>query len=345
MPTLKRLHRQAKSRRQGRPAFTLLELIVVLLVLGILAAIAVPTFNTVKENSVKRAAQTTLEAIDRNGEAIAISDPDLSDAQVASAALDEIDTPEGMTITSDGEEVTVELTRGSISASGTVTFSNGVGTIVAATTGSGSSSTTSTTAASTTTTTTVALTCATGGTCVVGDTGPGGGIVFYVHSSGTFTSTGSDCGSNCNYLEAAPNNWNGADPARAWSGNTNTLVGTNTGLGTGYQNTSLAFTQNSTADRAITLAWNYSNNSKTDWHLPSRDELKELYKYARQQTTGNTLVACTGSGSLRTGFAVAFYWSSSEGSASNAWHQDFNFGNQFNDPKVLLSLVRPVRAF
>lgn len=48
MFTLKRLHDKAKSRRDGRPAFTLLELIVVLLVLGILAAIAVPTFNRVK---------------------------------------------------------------------------------------------------------------------------------------------------------------------------------------------------------------------------------------------------------------------------------------------------------
>ena len=53
------------------------------------------------------------------------------------------------------------------------------------------------------TTTTVALTCATGGTCDVGDTGPGGGIVFYV-SATNFASTGSDCNTACKYLEAAP---------------------------------------------------------------------------------------------------------------------------------------------
>jgi len=157
MSTLKRLHRQAKNRRSGRPAFTLLELIVVLLVLGILAAIAVPTFNRVKENSVERAAQTTLEAIDRNGEAIAFSDPGLSDAAVAAAALAEVSAPEGMTITrntsGDGKEVTVEYTNGGIVASGKVAFADGVGTITPAAVSGGSSGTTSTTAAPTTTTT------------------------------------------------------------------------------------------------------------------------------------------------------------------------------------------------
>jgi prepilin-type N-terminal cleavage/methylation domain-containing protein len=158
MSTLKRFQAQARARRQGKPAFTLLELIVVLLVLGILAAIAVPTFNRVKENSVARVAQTTLEAIDRNGEAIAISDRDMSDEQVAAAAVAEMDPKPGMTIMRDGAEITVQNESGSILASGTVTFSGGVGTIVPATVGgsggsSGSSSTTSTTVAPTTTTT------------------------------------------------------------------------------------------------------------------------------------------------------------------------------------------------
>lgn len=154
MSTLKQLHRQAKSRRSGRPAFTLLELIVVLLVLGILAAIAVPTFNRVKENSVKSVAQTTLEAIDRNGEAIAFSDQDLSDEQVATLTVAEVSAPDGMTIGRVGAVITVTHENGSIAASGTVTFSGGVGTIVdAAISGGGSSSTTSTTAAPTTTTT------------------------------------------------------------------------------------------------------------------------------------------------------------------------------------------------
>ena len=42
-------------------------------------------------------------------------------------------------------------------------------------------------------------TCATGGACIVGDTGPGGGKVFYVHDDADdlFTSTGSDCNTSC----------------------------------------------------------------------------------------------------------------------------------------------------
>lgn len=69
-----------------KKAFTLLELIVVLLVLGILAAIAVPTFNTVKSNSAKRSAQTTAEGIARNADAIAASSA--SGAAVTGANLD-----------------------------------------------------------------------------------------------------------------------------------------------------------------------------------------------------------------------------------------------------------------
>jgi MSHA pilin protein MshA len=73
-----------------KKAFTLLELIVVLLVLGILAAIAVPTFATVKENAAERTFQATADAIARNAAAIAASsndgDNDVSGADITAAA-------------------------------------------------------------------------------------------------------------------------------------------------------------------------------------------------------------------------------------------------------------------
>ena len=62
-------------------------------------------------------------------------------------------------------------------------------------------------------------------TCEVGDTGPGGGKVFYV-SQYPFPSPGSACNtagaggtSICTVLQAAPAGWNGAggDPLRGWS--------------------------------------------------------------------------------------------------------------------------------
>jgi type IV pilus assembly protein PilA len=142
MSTLKNLHRQAKARRDGKPAFTLLELIVVLLVLGILAAIAVPTFNRVKENSVVRVAQTTLEAAARNGEAIAKSDGDATDEQIATLVESEFTAGSGLTVSVNGDTITVSQSNGSATASGSVEFNNGVPTITNATISGGGSPTT-----------------------------------------------------------------------------------------------------------------------------------------------------------------------------------------------------------
>lgn len=174
----------------------------------------------------------------------------------------------------------------------------------------------------------------------VGDTGPGGGIVFYVASS-NFTSTGSDCGTSCKYLEAAPTDISGT---YGWCSNTGSSLNvTATGIGTGMANTTTADT--TCTSGAIQQAADYTNNSKTDWHLSSKDELNELCKYARTQTTGDTSVVCANSGSLRTGFAAGYYWSSSEVSASNAWGQYFDLGNQSSGGKTSVDQVRPVRAF
>ena len=89
-----------------------------------------------------------------------------------------------------------------------------------------------------------------------------------------------------------------------------------------------------------------NNNSKSDWHLPSKDELNELCKYARNtgQAAGGA-VLCVG-GSLRAGFAAWRYWSSSESELpAIAWYQWFNSGGQTDNNKTFTSNVRPVRAF
>jgi len=198
-----------------------------------------------------------------------------------------------------------------------------------------------------TTTTTVPLSCAAGGVCAVGDTGPGGGIVFYVASS-NFTSTGSDCGTTCRYLEVAPD---ASEDTRTWATGANqsaAVTGADaTGIGSGYQNTVDVNAQagNVAATSAAVYAFDYTNNSKTDWHLPSQDELNELCKYARNtgQAAGAATV-CAG-GSLRAGFSGVAYWSSSEYSATLAWYQDFDNGTQANANKVNTARVRPVRAF
>ncbi len=188
-----------------------------------------------------------------------------------------------------------------------------------------------------------------------GDDGPGGGIVFYV-SVEPFV-----CGSElqfwCRYLEAAPNTWypdgsGSADPALVWSGNTSTSVTTGTAIGTGYSNTLAIVGQSgggSTADRAATASRAYRGGGKSDWFLPSKDELNELCKYANTQTTG-TATPCS-NGTQRVGFTFGgvAYWSSSEAAADYAadYVQNHYFANwgQGDNFKSSSSLVRPVRAF
>ena len=179
---------------------------------------------------------------------------------------------------------------------------------------------------------TAAATCATGGACIVGNTGPGGGIVFYVHASGTFA-CGATLASTCKYLEAAPtsgtNLW--TDATYVWSGNTQVAIGANargTAIGTGYKNTE-AKGWTGTLDAGV-AARNYRGpNNLSDWYLPSKDEVAQLYA---QRTT----VILSSS---------RIYWSSSEIDATNAWWVSTTGGIDQYSKGSTGGSVRPVRAF
>jgi len=220
-------------------------------------------------------------------------------------------------------------------------------------------------------------TCANGlATCVVGDTGPGGGLVFYIDST-----------SGLRY-EMAPKNWgvSGAiDPTAKWITNAAKCYGS--GSSTADQNcqrnnvypetTSGAQTASTNAAEAIGMgsantdaiiarmdAGNQLANAyaaglasayagvdglTTGWFLPSTDELNEMCKYSRNPESPP--VKCTGSQNVAFaagtyGFASANYWSSSQVAASEAWYQNFGSGQRFTGSKTNGSLsVRPVRAF
>ncbi len=75
-----------------------------------------------------------------------------------------------------------------------------------------------------------------------------------------------------------------------------------------------------------------------DWYLPSKEELDLMYQ--NKATIDATAGVNGGSG-----FASAYYWSSTEGDNSNAWGQDFGNGNQGNGSKNNALRVRAVRAF
>jgi len=198
----------------------------------------------------------------------------------------------------------------------------------------------------TATVTLAALTCATGGTCSVGDTGPGGGKIFY--KATTPFACGPTRSATCTYLEAAPALWFAglADPTRTWAKATlqNTDVNnatspetaTATAIGWGYRNTRAIILQGNsvTATSAAALAdlhtVTVSGVVYDDWFLPSKDELAQLY--SQKATVGD--------------FVAGFYWSSSETSAGSAWSQLFTDGRQFSVyDKVNPKSVRPVRAF
>jgi len=210
-----------------------------------------------------------------------------------------------------------------------------------------------------------APTCATGGACVVGNTGPGGGIVYYVNTAGF--ACGPTLAATCKYLEVAPSGWNtGADPAKPWAVTANQSTGvtditdeasvnnSSTGIGLGYKNSLAVVAQNgaynaTSNNYAAGAARAYAGNSKSDWYLPTTAELNLLCQWGRNVTqvvgtacTGGTLNTGTGASG---GFVDSNYWSSSVGAASIAWYQLFNFGNQSGYFKGSTLFVRPVRAF
>jgi hypothetical protein len=162
----------------------------------------------------------------------------------------------------------------------------------------------------------------------LGDTGPGGGKIFYVSKTG-FTMT--DNNQLCHYLEAASSDqgslvWG----STATHTTTTNIVGTGTAIGTGRKNTALILATDSDAP-AAKACHEYTGGGKSDWFLPSKDELNELYK--NRTSIGN--------------LESFFYWSSSQGSpADTSWRQNFSNGDQdSNFGKGSAYSVRAVRAF
>ena len=172
----------------------------------------------------------------------------------------------------------------------------------------------------------------------IGDTGPAGGIIIYRDPAG-FTVQGygnpSDEGYfapyTAYYLEAAPEN--AAASTMGWS-NSYVLIPnlsqttsdtTDWAIGRGRKNTAIiaaAHPDDTTANNAAKAAAAYSGGGKDDWFLPSKEELNQMYIQI-----------------------ITVGWSSSQGSYSNAWLQDFGNGNHGNYSKNLSFNVRAVRAF
>ena len=138
-------------------------------------------------------------------------------------------------------------------------------------------------------------TCANGGACTEGETGPGGGIVFKVIGN--------------TYYEAAPKTWYTAVTYNGGSYSNSNVVycanssnikidpynppsnTSNTGWGGGKVNTD-AF-RDYCAKGAIGLVGTYAGGSKTDWYIPNATEMSGLQTYWYNRSALSTQFAST----------------------------------------------------
>jgi len=199
---------------------------------------------------------------------------------------------------------------------------------------------------------------------MLGDTGPGGGKIFYI--ADTPFACGPTRAATCSYLEVTPVPGSG-NPIRKWA-NVSALVNnasspetaTATSIGWGYRNTRAIILQGNsdTATSAAALADSYTVTVSSviydDWYLPSKDELNQMCKWERgitgtDLTTLTTVCAGgahnTGVGAAGFGFVDGNYWSSSEKDAGQAWYQWYGTGEIGGTDKANGLIVRPIRAF
>jgi hypothetical protein len=151
-----------------------------------------------------------------------------------------------------------------------------------------------------------------------------GGIVAYILQSGN---PGYDA-SMTHGLIAAP-----SDQSTGivwWNGSYLFAQAAGSAIGSGMYDTEAIIYYQGTGSYAASLCKNLSLGGFTDWYLPSRDELNELY--LNRVAIG--------------GFANNYYWSSTESSNLDANAQNFTNGSQsyFADKK-LTNYVRAIRSF
>jgi len=112
-------------------------------------------------------------------------------------------------------------------------------------------------------------------------------------------------------------------------------------IGTGSANTDAIIAQNSPEASAAKLCRDYSGGGKTDWFLPSYDELHAIWDNLVKEDDGAGGWQNSGVG----GFAEANYWSSTEQDATTVQLVDFATGNKNVWTKPSVGRVRAVRVF
>jgi hypothetical protein len=151
-----------------------------------------------------------------------------------------------------------------------------------------------------------------------------GGIVAYVLQAG-------DPGYSASVhhgIIAAPSDQSTSTP---WSLTLNGTGATSQLIGSGQANTTTIVSNQGAGSYAAKLCDDLVIGVYSDWYLPSLNELTALYQ--SRNSVG--------------GYAVAFYWSSSEADINNAYLQSFNSNSQAPGTKTTSTnyRVRAVRSF
>ena len=188
--------------------------------------------------------------------------------------------------------------------------------------------------------------CKPGGSCKVGDIGPGGGIIFYDAGVDSFWGR---------YLEIAPAECEGSKLPFKIGVNkpyATTMGGQSAAelriiakqVGMGKINTRVLTLAFGAGSYAAKFAEDSVCNGKDDWFLPSKDELDVAYNNLAQNRPKFT---DSNPGQLTPlgGFDKGYYWTSTDYNGTTAWTQYFMDGQQFDRVQTLTGNKKPVRPF
>ncbi len=149
-----------------------------------------------------------------------------------------------------------------------------------------------------------------------------GGIIAYILQSG-------DAGYDANTIHGIIAATADQSVSAPWAVTLTSTGATSQALGSGQNNTSAIVLNQGAGNYAAKICDDLVDGGYSDWYLPSLNELGKLY--ANKSLIG--------------GFAVAFYWSSSEDNMNAAWVQSFNSNSQSSGTKTTTYNVRAVRSF